>query len=77
MLVDIYRGGVNPRQFVAVPTGRPLPTAQLPDTPDLAELHLYLQGTDITSSGELSGMDAQTVLKQVIDYGFALFQTSP
>ncbi|WP_233842580.1 hypothetical protein [Dyella sp. 2HG41-7] len=77
MLVDIYRGGVNPRQFVAVPTGRPLPTAHLPNTADLAELHLYLQGTDIASSGEFSGVDVQAVLKQVVDDGFALFQTSP
>ncbi|KRE89004.1 hypothetical protein ASG87_05490 [Frateuria sp. Soil773] len=74
MLVDIYRSGVNPAQFVAIPIGQSLAAARLPDTPDLADLQLYLQGTDIVSSGEFDGVDVRAIMEQLTRDGFAAFQ---
>jgi hypothetical protein len=74
MLLDIYRSGVNQACFLAIPAGRPLASATIPAGPDYADLALHLQGADLLSGVELKGLDADQVLKQVADVGYAVFK---
>ncbi|MDG2538216.1 hypothetical protein P5Y53_11125 [Dyella jiangningensis] len=76
MLLDIYRSGVNQACFLAIPAGRPLASATIPAGPDYADLALHLQGADLLSGVELKGLDADQVLKQVADVGYAVFTAS-
>ncbi|RAO77263.1 hypothetical protein [Dyella jiangningensis] len=76
MLLDVYRSGVNQTCFLAIPAGRLLASATIPKGPDYAGLALHLQGVDLTTSDYFHGLEAQTVLRQVADHGYATFRAS-
>jgi hypothetical protein len=76
MLVDVYQSSTDASRFVAVPTGNPVAFAHVPSEPGLVDPQLFLQGADLASGSCFVGLDAQVVLKQVNDQGFASFTAS-